>query len=362
MQEVMTEGVESADPTIKSESLPLRDGPLFVVGMFRSGTSLLYALLNQNPQIALMYEGDLAHLHSLFWFPTKTSRWLAKWNFWNGGPSRHKVDTAKLPADIADLKSAVREVYVEYARQKKGATVWGCKSPTYYDALVRLGRTFPNARFVIIWRNLHDICRSIRKAAEQPTYFRRRGMLLRAMIGYHDMKVQRDWLVSHGFPVYEVHYEELVSESEATMRGICEFLQIPFDPKMNTLEGADRSAIEDATHHSLVKTEKIVKPKKSKTPAPRTELEAKIDRYLFLWRKQYGEAWPRYPRSIEGKAGEPSLWERSSDQLAYRALRIWHHAIPVIFSFVPMRAWHAYSRFKGRSFEWREERSNGAKD
>jgi hypothetical protein len=356
MQEVMMEGLEGVDQKIKPESSTLRDGPLFVVGMFRSGTSLLYALLNQNPQIALMYEGDLAHLHSLFWFPTKTSRWLAKWDFWNGGPSRHKVDTSKLPANIADLKSAVREVYVEYARQKKGATIWGCKSPTYYDSIARLGRTFPNARFVIIWRDLHDVCRSIRKAAEQPTYFRRRGMLLRAMMGYHDMKVQCDWLVSHGLPVYEIYYEDLVSDSEATIRGICEFLQIPFDPRMITLKGADRSAIEDATHHSLVKTERIVKPKKNKPPTLPTALEAKIDRYLFSWRKQYGGAWPRYPRSLNGEAGGPSIWERSRDQLAYRGLRMWHHSIPVIFSLVPMRAWYAYSRFRGRSFEWREER------
>jgi hypothetical protein len=35
-------------------------GPLFVLGMWRSGTSLLYALLNQHPQIALMYEGRSA--------------------------------------------------------------------------------------------------------------------------------------------------------------------------------------------------------------------------------------------------------------------------------------------------------------
>ena len=79
MQKAMMEPLETVDPKTEQESLPLSDGPLFVVGMFRSGTSLLYALLNQHPQIALLYEDDLAHLPSLFWFPTKTSRWLAKW-------------------------------------------------------------------------------------------------------------------------------------------------------------------------------------------------------------------------------------------------------------------------------------------
>ena len=33
--------------------------PVFVVGIFRSGTSLLCSILNQNPKIALMYECDV---------------------------------------------------------------------------------------------------------------------------------------------------------------------------------------------------------------------------------------------------------------------------------------------------------------
>src|ERR1700728_4104760 len=79
-----------------------RPDPLFVVGMFRSGTSLLYALLNQHPQIALMYEGDLVHLPSLFWLPTNTRQWLARWEFWNGSLSRHKVDLSEIPEGISD--------------------------------------------------------------------------------------------------------------------------------------------------------------------------------------------------------------------------------------------------------------------
>src|SRR5271157_5175771 len=134
----MTQTPEPVDQRVSVESGQLADGPLFVVGMFRSGTSLLYALLNQHPQIALMYEGDLAHLPSLFWFPTDTRQWLTKWNFWNGAVSRHKIDINSLPSGVSDLQSAVREAYMAYARQKAGATIWGCKSPTYFDELIRL--------------------------------------------------------------------------------------------------------------------------------------------------------------------------------------------------------------------------------
>src|SRR5271168_2083993 len=98
-------------PDVAATAKPLqpRPDPLFVVGMFRSGTSLLYALLNQHPQIALMYEGDLAHLQALFWVPRDTMRWLRRWEFWNTALARHKFDTSLISDGIRDLKTAVKE-------------------------------------------------------------------------------------------------------------------------------------------------------------------------------------------------------------------------------------------------------------
>ncbi len=55
-------GSMAAEPLSRESMSP---GPLFVVGMWRSGTSLLYALLNQHPQIGLMYESDFALLSPL---------------------------------------------------------------------------------------------------------------------------------------------------------------------------------------------------------------------------------------------------------------------------------------------------------
>lgn len=348
MHQLTMQTPEAVEPQLESGSSKLAEGPLFVVGMFRSGTSLLYALLNQHPQIALMYEGDLAHLPSLFWFPTDTRHWLEKWNFWNGAVSRHKIDLNRVPPGISDLKTAVREAYVAYARQKPGATIWGCKSPIYFDEVSRLARTFPNARFVIIWRDLRSICRSILKAAEKPSYFRRAGIMLRALIGYHELKEQCDQLLLQGLPVHQLCYEDLVRDPADTMRGICEFLQVPFDPKMTSLTGADRSAIENAPHHSGVKAKNIVASEKDFSDIPPV-LKGKIDRYLAMWRKQYSGAWPFYPRTLEGTS-EPSLRERFWDRLQYTFLQLWYHSTPVIFSFVPLRLWKGYRRLRGRPY------------
>ena len=93
--------------------------------------------------------------------------------------SRHKIDPAAIPADISDLPAAFRAVAEQYA-SKKGATVWGCKSPTYYDCMTQFADWYPNAKFIVIWRDPADVCRSIVRAAEKSPWFARSGMDLRA--------------------------------------------------------------------------------------------------------------------------------------------------------------------------------------
>src|SRR5271170_4835021 len=89
-------------------SMMMSPGPVFVVGMWRSGTSLLYALLNQHPQIGLMYESDFPLLSSLFLLPRKSSSWIPKVDSWNGALTRHKIDTAGIPEDTVGLPNAFR--------------------------------------------------------------------------------------------------------------------------------------------------------------------------------------------------------------------------------------------------------------
>jgi hypothetical protein len=342
MQQLTTH--PSPSPVETGQSYQPRPEPLFVVGMFRSGTSLLYALLNQHPQIALMYEGDLAHLQALFWVPRDTTRWLKRWEFWNTALARHKFDTSVIPDGIRDLKTAVEAVYTEYARQKKGAVIWGCKSPTYHDEVTRLSRTFPNARFIIIWRDVRHICRSILAAAETSPFFARTGMTLRAIVGCQDLKIQTDALVKEGGRVHQLNYEDLVRDPEIHMKAICEFLEIPYDSRMGNLAGADRDAISDFRHHSLVKGEKIVETRNGSEGLP-PELRDKIERYVKMWRERYQGAWPAYPISLETDPASPSLWERVSDRISYTFLQFTHHFAPVIFSFVPTAVWRRYRSY-----------------
>jgi hypothetical protein len=97
--------------------------PVFVVGIFRSGTSLLYTLLNQHPQMALMYECNV-------WdFPESFSRmrfqrdWLERQEFYNHAPSRHLLIFGGSLRGLENVR-APEELYRIFGKAK-GAKLWG---------------------------------------------------------------------------------------------------------------------------------------------------------------------------------------------------------------------------------------------
>jgi len=318
-------------------------GPVFVVGMWRSGTSLFYALLNQHPQIALMYEGDLLLLRPMFWLPGVKSRWVKRWQFWNQALTRHRIDVERLASSSSSFQESVERAYRETAL-RKGALLWGEKSPNYYDSLVRLAREFPKARFIVIWRDPAAICRSVIRAAEDPSsWFKRKGMITRTLVGYRVMKTQCDQLMSRGAQLHQVQYESLVKDPTGTMTEVCNFLGVPFVAGMASLQEADRSAIYQGEHHSLVKGKEIVSSRQRGEVLP-PGVKKKIERYVALWRARSDGMWPLFPAIDAAKAVKPTLGERILDHCAYRYFRTFDFAISVVFSLAPLpllKAWRA---------------------
>jgi len=316
-------------------------GPLFVVGMWRSGTSLLYALLNQHPQIALMYEGDLPLMWPLFLGGKSKSDWRERWEFWNNALSRHQLQPGKIPVRVPGLRAATELAYREYS----GDAIWGCKSPTYHDAMEQLARDFPTARFIVIYRNPADICRSIVRAGRKASWFARSGMTLRALLGYAEMKKGADRIAESGIQVHLLQYEELVKEPEGALRGICDFLQVPYDPRMVSLESAERSAIYEAEHHANVKGKKI-RPSGPREEVLSPALKRKIARYTHLWREEHDGAWPAYFEPESTSAGNPTWLERLSDFLLYRSYKGFDQLVLLVYCFAPLSWLRQYREMK----------------
>lgn len=318
-------------------------GPVFVAGVWRSGTSLLYALLNQHPDVALMYESDLPLFWPLFLMPRRN--WPERWNFWNSSLDRHRIaDQEAELRRITDIRTATEMAYRAYAA-RNGGTIWGDKSPSYYSYVVRLARLFPAARFIIIWRHPAEICRSILNASTTAPWFRRKGMLLRALLGCEMLRKGVDVLKSRGVAVHELTYGQLVAEPETALCRICGFLDIPYDPKMTSLGDADRSAVYAGQHHDLVRGERI----QSSTARPDVlppRMKSKIDRYLALWAMRYGRNWLLLDDVTAPETGNMSIAERSVDRIRFQCFRLWDSAVLALYCFAPRSLLTGYRNLK----------------
>jgi LPS sulfotransferase NodH len=330
------------------------DAPLFVVGVPRSGTSLLYGLLNQHPQIGLLYEGDLPLLWPMFLKRRSKAEWLERWNFWSAAVERHRVDLRAIPDGISDVKTATETAYRQVARQK-GAAIWGCKSPNQYDTLENVAEMFPDARFVILWRDPADVCRSmIRARGMTSPRFRQRGLLHRALFGSYQMAMQANRLRQRGIPVHEVRYEELTANPATELEKICRFLDIEYDPRMASLQGADRSALPPGEHNSLAAGDVVLARREQAEVLP-AKFKRKIDRYENLWRVKHAE-WALGAYANPAERCTPSWFQRMGDRALYRILRLLDLGVVFVYCFMPLRWLQAYRKMSGRDYElaWRE--------
>ena len=340
---------ESSQP---AAGLTLAPGPLFVVSMWRSGSSLLYALLNKHPQVALTFEADLWLLRSVFRKPARYCDWAARWEFWADALTRHGITADDLPCGVADYPTAFAAVHKAYAARKskskgKSEVIWGDRSPVYYDSLPELARIFPHARFIVQWRDPVATANAIARAAQSGAhFFQQRAAYLRALIGYEVLKRGVDSLLSRGQPVCQVTYEELTSDPAKVMRQVCRFLEIPYRDELADLHDADRSAIFEGAHHSLVRGDEIVSTPRTVILDQATRQE--IDGYVKLWKHRYNNEWPPSVLTDADDIALPRLPQRIGNQIAYRAVRAFDQFRQACFAYVPLALLERYrSRRRG---------------
>ena len=324
-------------------------GPLFIVAMWRGGSSLLYSLLNKHPQVALTFEADLWLLRSMFRRPAGYRDWAERWELRGGALSRHGMIANDLPRGAADFPTAFAAFHKSYAA-RRGAVIWGDKSPIYSDSLPVLARLFPQARFIVQWRDPAATANAIARAAQSgAACYRQRGVYLRGLIGYQVLKSGVDFLLSRGRPVCQVTYEELTSDTAKVMREVCRFLEIPYRDELADLQGADRSAIFKEPHHSLARGDEIVSTPRTVILNP--AIRRKIDGYVKLWKRRYNDEWPPSILTAPDHVALPGLPQRIGDEVAYHAVRTFNQFRQVCFAYAPLALIESYrSRRRGVRF------------
>jgi hypothetical protein len=221
------------------------EGPLFVVGMPRSGTKLLRALLNRHPRIRIP-DTETEFLPYLDrWVRERgapvSPRAFARLCAGLGGSTyvAHRAQQHGPPSwrewrkacigryDVADLFESFMRC--ETGAQRGSGLIWGDKSPGYVRHVDLLLGHFPQARVVHLVRDVRDYCVSMRKAWGKDI---RRA----AWRWGTDVLSAHAQCAAQPARCIEIRYEDLIAAPEQALRTVCRFLGIEFEPGMTRLD------------------------------------------------------------------------------------------------------------------------------
>jgi hypothetical protein len=354
----LTTAIEPAPAPSRLEPVPVSRGRsvpgfpqnhLFVVGFFRSGTSLLYSLLNLHSRIKLLYEADILGTRLLDAPSWAGSQWWETLDFFNGTLRRHDLSPRLDWVGARSIRRQADLIYQQFAGTE--ATYIGEKCPSYYNRLPILAGLYPKARFILIWRHPQAIISSLAKAARQNTFFRQRSLHLRSIIGFEKMQRDAIALRRQGHSVFDLCYEELVADPERMLRSICAFLDLPFEPGMLHLEEADLRMLPEGEHHRTLKSGSISRTAHAPDPALEP-MQAKAQRYLARWRDLFGNSLASQRYWSEAHETKPDLLERAGDRARYRSTCLWReNIIPLVYGRVPITLLQEYRRARGRTVQ-----------
>lgn len=307
--------------------------PLFVLGVSRSGTTMLRVILDRSFGIAIPDETffipQLASRHSdpvdpdAFLDDLRRLPRLAVWEV----PAEEFA--ARLRPGMT-LGQALDGVYSAYAA-KHGKPRWGDKTPMYMRHLALIDDLFPDAQYAHLIRDGRDAALAFLDMPEgvvTRTWAHPRSA--RGFACEWRTEVERARRLGEkvgGSRYLEVRYEDLVADTEGVIRTICRFAELPFAPEM--LEFAGAVDVSEKPHH-----QRLLQP-------PTTGVRD--------WRSQMPPGDVRAFEEVAGdllgslgyersRAGEGSSARGRLALASYRAR---------------MRAWNAAARTAQRSPLWR---------
>jgi hypothetical protein len=214
----------------------------FIVGSGRSGTTLLRAMLDSHPALAVPDEVSFIvrlsrpHYARRYGWPRRfevgpcLDLLLANGSLqrWRLGADEIRSALLGPPGPPAgSFAEAVRRLYRRWA-ERQGKTRYADKTPMHVLHLRRLGRMFPEARFVHLVRDGRDVALSYLEAAWGPSTVEDAAVEWR-----HRVAAGRRAGRSLGADRYlEVHYEDLVAGPRPVVERVCEFIDLSWDDRL----------------------------------------------------------------------------------------------------------------------------------
>ncbi|MBT9312509.1 sulfotransferase family protein [Leptothoe kymatousa] len=201
--------------------------PIFIVGMPRSGTTLLTSLLSAHPRIAISPESHFL----TYWLPTyghlieQPDKFQQFWQMLSHSKrfSYFDIDPettlanilAKGPPTAVNIFAGWLETY----GNRRGKPRWGEKTPLHYQHLEQLLAWFPHAQVLWLLRDPRAVSASLLRMNWASNYVHIHAEQWCQSTQLYEQRWQTDGRVKL------VQYEALVQQPQAVLDSIFEFLQ-----------------------------------------------------------------------------------------------------------------------------------------
>lgn len=218
------------------------DGPIFITGLPRTGSTLLERMLGRHAQIQ-----PLGELQALPRAVIQAARAL--------GPIVDKADLIAMTISVRP--EAISQSYLDQvAPLRDGTPYFTDKLPTNALYLGPIARALPGAKIIHLRRKPFEACVAIFKSLFDEAYPFSYDLAEMGRYYLAHEKLMAHWHAMLGPRVVTVDYEDLVLAPEQTMRTLLAQLDLPFDasclaPEKATVPvmTASASQVRDPVHH-----------------------------------------------------------------------------------------------------------------
>lgn len=211
--------------------------PFFIVGSGRSGSTLLRMMLASHSRLTIPPETwylipllrqfsidrplDANEIESAI--STMTGHY--RWPDMKLDAQDFRRETARLSNPY--LRDLVEIVYRTHV-QAEGKARWGDKTPVYIEILPQLARMYPDSKFIHLVRDGRDVAKSFQATDWLGRWLHENTREWTRALGCHWRWVGSDLRDR----ILLIRYEDLVLETERTLRRICGFIGEEFEPQM----------------------------------------------------------------------------------------------------------------------------------
>ena len=283
-----------------------------LVSSGRSGLTLLGMIFDSHPDLTIAHEprflATMAPDPSLYQQNgdgLDIDRFLtdlyAVSNFRRLGVPKDQVREVLASQSPPDLASAVRVVFDLYA-QSRGKNLYGDKTPLYITFLEPIARLLPEARFVHLVRDGRDVVLAYLERDKGPASVAEGAYHWRLRV----TRGHRDGIALGPDRYREFHYEDLIDDTEGTVREMCRFLGLDFHPVMLDYQETSKRFLAEA-----------------KNPGDHQHLTMAPTKGLIDWRTGMSADDLALFEAIAGDALEELGYQRASERKVSRLVVWW---------------------------------------